>query len=168
MIRRAIVRIAAPLVTVLLAVSVPAYAQRFDAARRETVAAIPGLDVVTIRDTVTNSCYTLFILEPAIPRVPSVVPDQRSAQELADERDRRLAALLAEYERSQFAPVPGFPVPTLRYGWEGNRVQSEYEQRLRDKEFSRLEEQITRLAAAPRLAVAGPSSCTAPAAALKR
>lgn len=162
--RRAIVRIAAPLVTVLLALSAPAHAQRFDAARRETVAAIPGLDIVTVRDTATNTCYTLFILEPSIQRVPSIVPDQRSAQELADERDRRLAALLADYERSQFAPVPGFPVPTLRYGLEGNRVQSEYEQRLRDKDFSRLEEQITRLAAAPRLAVAGPAPCTASAA----
>ncbi|HVG56792.1 MAG TPA: hypothetical protein VM846_20305 [Vicinamibacterales bacterium] len=167
MIRSAIVRIAAPLVTVLFAVSAPAYAQRFDAARRETVAAIPGLDVVTIRDTTTNTCYTLFILEPSIQPTPSSVPDQRSAQELADERDRRLAGLLAEYERSQFAPVPGFPVPTLRYGWEGNRVMSEYEQRLRDKDFSRLEEQIARLAAAPRLAVAGPAPCTA-SAALKR
>src|SRR5262245_30775724 len=98
--RRAIVRIAAPLVTALLACSAPALAQRLDAARREPVAAIPGLDIVTIRDTATNTCYTLFILEPSIQRVPSIVPDQRSAQELADERDRRLAALLADYERS--------------------------------------------------------------------
>jgi hypothetical protein len=44
---------------------------------------------------------------------------------------------------------------------------SEYEQRLRDRDFSRLEEQIARLAAAPRLAVAGPAPCT-PAAAAKR
>ena len=155
-------QVAAGVAAALLTAS-SAHAQRFDAARRETVAAIQGLDVVTIRDTVLNACYTLFIMEPAVQPVRPVRADPASLQDLAEERDRRLSGLLVEYERSQYAAVPGFPVPNpLRYAWEGNKVQGEYERRLRDKEINRLEEQLAHIASAPRLAVTGPVPCGAP------
>jgi hypothetical protein len=152
-------RIAACVAAAVLADSPAMLAQRFDAAKREAVTAIPGLDVVTIRDTSLNVCYTLFILEPAVQPAASAPADARSIQDLAHERDRQLAAVIAEYERSQYATVPGFPVPTLRYSWEGTRVQSEYERKLREKDASRLEEQLAHLASVPRLAVAGPVPC---------
>jgi hypothetical protein len=154
--------VAAVVAAALLTAS-SAHAQRFDAARRETVAAIQGLDVVTIRDTVLNACYTLFIMESVVQPVRPVRADPASLQDLAEERDRRLSALLVEYERSQYAAVPGFPVPNpLRYAWEGDKVQGEYERRLRDKETNRLEEQLAQIASAPRLAVTGPVPCGAP------
>jgi hypothetical protein len=150
--------LAAGVAAVLLTAST-AHAQRFDAARREAVAAIPGLDVVTIRDTVLNACYTLFIMESAVQPARPLRADPASVQDLANERDRRLAELLAEYERSQYATVPGFVVPSLRFAWEGDKVQGEYERRLRDKEIDRLEEQLAHVASAPRLAVTGPVPC---------
>lgn len=156
----ATLRIAACVAAAVLADSPALLAQRFDSVKRETVTAIPGLDVVTIRDTVLNACYTLFILEPVVQPARSAPADARSVQDLAQERDRQLAALIAEYERSQYATVPGFPVPNpLRYAWEGDRVQSEYERKLREKDASRLEEQLAHLASSPRLAVTGPASC---------
>ena len=164
---RATIRIAAWGAAVVLAASAPAHAQRFTAVGREAVTAIPGLEIVTLRDAVLNVCYTLFMLEPTLQPSPVTIPDSRSLQELADERDRRLAALLAEHERQQYAPVPGFVPNSLRYAWEGTRVQGEFDRALRDKELNRLEEQLARLAAAPRLTVTGPAPC-APAAAAKR
>jgi hypothetical protein len=162
MCRSATRRLAAGVTAALLTAST-AHAQRFDAARREAVAAIPGLDVIMIRDTVLNACYTLFVMEPVGESARPLRADPASIPDLANERDRRLAALLAEYEQSQYAAVPGFPVPNpLRYAWEGNKVQSEYERRLRDKEISRLEEQLAHMASTPRLAVTGPVPCGAP------
>ena len=93
MCRAATVRLAAGVAAALLTAGT-VHAQRFDAARRETVAAIPGLDVVTIRDTALNACYTLFIMEPGVQPARPSRADPASLQDLAEERDRRLSALL--------------------------------------------------------------------------
>ncbi len=161
-------RIAVLGATAFVAVGATAHAQRFSAVGREAVATAPGLEVVTLRDATLNACYTLFIFEPAPQAARLIVPDSRSAQDLAEERDRRLAALLAEYERSQYAPVPGFVTNPLRFSVEADRVEREYERRVREQEMSRLEDQLTRATAAPRMAVSGPSPCPPPAAASTR
>jgi hypothetical protein len=161
-------RIAACGLVALLGADATAHAQRFSAVGREAVATAPGLEVVTVRDATLNACYTLFLFEPASQPSRVVIPDSRSRQDLAEERDRRLAALLAEHERSLYAPVPGFVADPLPYRVEIERVQSEFERTLREQELSRLEEQLARATAAPRMAVSGPAPCSPAAAAAKR
>jgi len=157
-------RVGAAIVAAMLSGAAAVHAQvRFDAPRRESVPAIPGLEIVTIRDSTLNACYTLFIMEPAAQWPPTRSTDSPSIQDLARERDRLLAALNAEYEHSQYSVTPGFPIPNpLKYAWEGNKVQSEYERKVRDKEVTRLELQLAEMVRAPRLAVSGPVLCAPP------
>ena len=135
---------------------------RFEVSSRETVAAVPGLQIVTVRDNVLKACYTLFIVEP-VRQAGTATRTESTVPEAAAERDRQLSALSADYERALVAAMPGTLGPNaLRYEWEGDKVQSDYELRLRERELTRLEEQIAQIATAPRLAVAGPAPCVAP------
>lgn len=130
---------------------------RFTAVSRDSVAGAPGLQIVTLRDTVANACYTVFILEasPSLGRSGSP-----SVEAAADDRDRQLAALIADLDRALVNAAPGTLGPNLlRYQWEGDKVQSDYERQLREAEFGRLEAQLAAIASAPRLAVTGPSAC---------
>lgn len=129
----------------------------------EKVAAVSGLEIVVVRDTVLNACYTLFVLRPSPQAAPAAPSDAATIEQAAGERDRRLSALTAEFERGLPGGVPGtLGSNPLRYQWEGDKVQSEYERQVREKEFARLGEQLALIAGEPRLAVAGPAPCEPP------
>lgn len=133
---------------------------RFEPTAREPVAAVPGLEVVTLRDAAANACYTLFIMRPDIRAGIPAPTDAATLRELAGARDRTLAMLSEQFERGQYGGVPGnLGANPLRYQWEGDKVQSEYERRVRQEEFGRLEALLAQIAAEPRIAVAGPAPC---------
>lgn len=133
---------------------------RFEAAGHATVTGVPGLEVVSVRDAAANSCYTLFVLRPAALPIAPPRGGSASIRDAATERDRRLAALAADFERGMPGAVPGtLGTDPLRYQWEGDKVQSEYERLVREEEFGRLARQLTEIAAQPQLAVAGPGPC---------
>jgi hypothetical protein len=133
---------------------------RFAAVTRDTIAAVPGLQIVTIRDTVQEACYVLFMIEG--PRLPTIQPHAESAtlEAAAAFRDHQLQELSTEFERALYAPVPAVPAPNmLRYEWEGQKVQSEFDRAFLESQFARLEDWLAQIAKGPRLAVSGPAPC---------
>jgi len=145
-------------------ISAPVYAQaRFEALSREGVAAVPGLQIVAVRDAALNICYTLFVLTPAQPAPAR--PDVRSVPDAAGARDQQLAAVLGEFERGLSSASPAMLVNNpLKFQWEAQNAQIEYEHALRQSELARVEEELAQIRDTPHLAVSGPVSCT-PAAA---
>ncbi len=156
-------RIGAGLVCALVAAASLHGQARFEVASRETVGSVSGLEIVTVRDTALNACYTLFVFRP----VPELAPprvDTTTVQEAASERDRKLAALSEEFERGLPGAVPAtLGANPLKYEWEGDKVQSDYERLVREREMARLEERLDLIAGEPRIAVAGPAPCEAAA-----
>lgn len=134
---------------------------RFVAVTRDEITAVPGLQVVTIRDTVQEACYVLFMIEGARP--PTIQPPEFATLEAAAAlRDQRLQELSTEFERALYAPVPAVPAPnTLQYEWEGQKAQSDFDRAFLRSEFARLEDWLAQIAAGPRLAVSGPAPCGA-------
>ena len=133
---------------------------RFEAVTRDAVDAVPGLQVITIRDRALNACYTLFVIEAA-KQVPPLPPlEMLSPDEAAAERDGRLSQLIAALEQSSSVAVPGTLGPNiLQYEWEAQKAQSEFERALREAEVARLEAPLKRIADAPHFAVSGPAPC---------
>jgi hypothetical protein len=135
--------------------------QRFVLVGSEPQLALPGLEIVTIRDTVQDACYLLFVVKGR----PAGLEQAPLALEAAKaERDRKLAALAGQFDRAQYTPAPGVPQASpLRYEWEAQKAQSDYERALLDYHFKQLEDSIAQVAASARLAVTGPAPCSAPA-----
>lgn len=144
-----------------LLVSAPALAQtRFEVTGREGVGALPGLQIFAVRDSLLSTCYTLFIMDTARQPANQARPEPPSILEAASERDRRLDQLSTDFDRAVSTTLPGMISPSsLRYQWEGAKIQSDYERVLRERDVSRLEDQLVQIAASPRLAVAGPVPC---------
>jgi hypothetical protein len=135
--------------------------RRFVFVGSEPQLAVPGLEIVTLRDTVQDACYLLFVMKgpAAVPQAPSLALDAAKA-----ERDRKLAGLAGQFDRAQYTPAPGVPQASpLRYEWEAQKAQSDYERVLLDYHFKQLEDSIAQVAAGARLAVTGPAPCSAPA-----
>lgn len=150
----------------LIAAAAGSAQARFETVGRDTVAAVPGLQILTIKDNVQNGCYTVFLVEAARPAPSPPADDTRTVADAAAKRDQRLQELITEYERGQATLTAGTVVADpLRYALEGQKAQIEFESALRLNELARLEERLDRIAAAPRLAVSGPSPCPRPAAA---
>lgn len=134
---------------------------RFEVRARERVAAVAGLEIITVHDAALDACYTMFVLQPQGQTLPAPT-GRTNLQEAAVERDRRLAALNAEFERGLSGGVPAtLGSNPLKYTWEGDKVQSDYEHRVRESEMARLEAQLAAIVSEPRLAVAGPAPCEA-------
>jgi hypothetical protein len=148
----------------LLAIGTTLHAQaRFEAMTRDAVAAVPGLEVVTIRDNAVNNCYTLFVIHPVRPAQNLDQVEPMSVEGAAAQRDHRLSELSAEFENALWAALPGTLGPdSLKYQWEGQKAQSEFERVLRETELAKLEAWLRPIADAPRLAVAGPGPCRTP------
>jgi hypothetical protein len=84
----------------LLAASATVQAQaRFDSVAREAVAAVPGLEVVSVRDLALGSCYTLFLFQPQSPAPVSAPVDSTTLDAAVTARDGRLDALSADLQR---------------------------------------------------------------------
>jgi len=134
--------------------------QRFAMISREALPLVPGLQIVTLRDTASqNACYTLFLVEA--PAAASQAPPQ-TVESATAARDQRLQALAADFERAQFAPIPGVPsLNALQVELEAQRAQSDFNRAVLDYHFARLEESLAQLAKGSRLAVTGPASCPA-------
>jgi hypothetical protein len=146
-----------------LAAGVTVRAQpRFEAITRDTVAVVPGLEIVTIRDKAANACYTLFVMRPAGAVQTMGDTEFTSVEQAAARRDQRLSALSTEFEHSLATAVPGTLGPdVLKYQWEGQNVQSDFEHVLREAELGKLATLLRQIAGAPKLAVAGPAPCSA-------
>jgi hypothetical protein len=135
---------------------------RFEGMTRDGVAAVPGLQVIMVRDNTLNACYTLFVIDAASPLQALPPIEARSVQNAAAERDRRLSELSTELEKTRSTVVAGTLGPDiLKYEWEGQKAQSEFERVLLENEVARLEAPLKRIADAPKLAVSGPAPCGA-------
>jgi hypothetical protein len=140
---------------------------RFQATSREVVGSAPGLQIVTVRDSMLNACYTVFVIDAS--SVASPAPAAANIEDAARERDQRLSDLSAEFEHGLLGGVPAtLTANPLRYQWEANKAQSDYERVVRQAEMARLSDQIAQLASAPRIAVAGPTACEKPSSAAPR
>jgi hypothetical protein len=132
---------------------------RFSMLSRETVAVVPTLQVITIRDAAQNSCYLLFTIDTSLStanRVDAQTPDVAGA---AARRDHRFADLNRAYEQSFGSLFVGTPANALPYQFEAQKIQADFERVVRDEELTRLEAQLERVLAAPKIAVSGPAPC---------
>jgi hypothetical protein len=100
----------------MAALAPPASAQpRFELLTRDKIAAVSGLQIITIRDNQLAACYTIFVLEsPAPTPPPSLEPTiaapsaeelekadvLRRVREAAANRDRQLTALRSRIDPS--------------------------------------------------------------------
>jgi hypothetical protein len=144
----------------LLAAGVTAQAQgRFDPMAREAVAAVPGLEVVSVRDRALGTCYTLFLLQPqsVAPVTPPI--DARTVVAAAAERDRRLDAVSAELHRLETTQKMVTVQNPLQHQLDGEKALADFEQVAREAILAKVDARLAEIAAAPRLAVAGPSRC---------
>jgi hypothetical protein len=145
---------------------------RFEILSRDAVAvspaqavAVPGLQIVTVRDNAIGACYTVFVMDP--PRSAESAPrvDTSSVDAAAARRDRQLADLTGEFDRALASPTPGTLGPSsLRYELEGQKIQSDFDRTLREQDVARIERRLEQMAQLPRMAVSGPAACPKPAA----
>ncbi len=133
---------------------------RFVAVAHDTIAVVPGLDVVTVRDTAQDVCYVLFTFEgDRSAAAPNAAASPAAA---AAERDRRLQDLAAEFDRSQYNVYPAVPPPNvLKYVFEAQKAESDADRAFIEAEVARIEQSLARLAKLPRIAVGGPAPCGA-------
>jgi hypothetical protein len=121
---------------------------------------VPGLQIVTMLDTAQGACYLIFLTESDSPRERHFTAQQSDVDRATTWRDRRLAELSQAYDQAFYAVYPGTPpINVLRFSWEAEKVQSEYERIVRENELAWFEEQLERIALLPRIAVSGPAPC---------
>ena len=135
---------------------------RFVVVARDALPLVPGLSVVTVRDSVQEACYVLFLIEDAH---PAIARDRGELPTLADAaalREARLQELSAEFERMQYPISAGIPKNPLKFVWEGQKIQNDFERAFLEREFALLEGWVAQIATGPRLAVSGPAPCTPP------
>jgi hypothetical protein len=126
---------------------------RFEALKQDTIPGVGGLRIITVRDTLLDACYTLFMTESstADTGAPSAPPiddaRQQSIQRLRDAaalHDERISELKAQFETKtgltpEMARIPGLAVARnvslgdylVRYEVERMRVDGLYESALR-------------------------------------
>lgn len=136
---------------------------RFVAVTQDALPAMPGLQVVTIRDSVQDACYVLFVMEgehPASSGDQGEPPPTLAAATAL--RDAKLQQLGVEFERTQYPIAAGIPPNPLKFVWEGQKIQNDFERAFLEREFARLGAWVAQLGTGPRLAVSGPGPCSAP------
>jgi hypothetical protein len=126
---------------------------RFEALKQETVPGVGGLRIVTVRDTLLDACYTLFMTEPpstadnAAPPPPIDDAQQQSIQRLRDAaalHDEQVVALRTQFESRtgltpEMARIPGLAVARnvsladylVRYEAERMRVDGLFQSAIR-------------------------------------
>lgn len=144
----------------LFAAGVTAQEQgRFDRVAREAVAAVPGLEVVSVRDRALGSCYTLFLFQPQLVAPVAAPSDAQTVVAAAAERDRRLDAVSAELHRLETTQKMVTVQNPLQHQLDGQKALADFEQVAREAILARVDARLAEIATAPRLAVAGPSRC---------
>ena len=127
---------------------------------RDALSAVPGLQIITIRDSVQEACYVLFMIEGARSATIQPQADLANLEAAAARRDSRLQELSTSFEHALYAPIPAVPAPNmLKYEWEGQKAQSAFDQAFLASQLSRLEDWLVQIAQGPRLAVSGPAPC---------
>jgi hypothetical protein len=135
---------------------------RFRAIGNDNIAAAQPLQVVTVRDDAQDVCYLVFLFQPERSAAGRPDAERVDIAGAITSRDRRLAELSDAYEKAFLTPAPVIPpLNLLRFEWEGWKVQSEYERAVRERELTRLELALERIAAMPAMTVSGPVSCAA-------
>jgi len=126
---------------------------RFEVLKQDVLAGASGLRVMTIRDNDIAQCYTLFMTEPALsteaarPTAAPVDPAQqesiRRIREAAENYDRQVAALNAQFEakvgrppRDTWDNLSGWPytfTSVVQYELDRARIANEYERALQSE-----------------------------------
>jgi hypothetical protein len=132
---------------------------RFDSVAREAVAAVPGLEVVSVRDLALGSCYTLFLFQPQLATPVTAPVESTTLDAAAAKRDGRLDALSADLQRLVETQRTVTISNPLRYQFDGEKALADFEQIAREAILARVDARLAEIAAAPRLAVTGPSRC---------
>jgi hypothetical protein len=135
-----------------LSQSAPSAQSRFEALKQDTIPEVPGLRIITVRDTLLDTCYTLFMSEPTGTTgliAPPPIDDarQQAIQRLRDageRHDQQVGSLKAQFEAKtgltpEMARVPGLAVARnisladylVRYEAERLKVDTEYDGILR-------------------------------------
>jgi hypothetical protein len=151
---RHVINAGASLIVVLLLSASPSAQRRFEALKQDTIPEVAGLKIITVRDTLLNTCYTLFMMESPVAadaNAPSEPPiddaKRQSLQRLRDaavRHDREVSELRTQFEwkngvSPEMARIPGLVVEKnialgdslVRYEADRLRVDSEYESVLR-------------------------------------
>jgi len=122
---------------------------RFEATTQNAIEGVSGLRIITVRDRTLNTCYLVFVNEPA-PRGEARPDAPGDLRQVRTERDQRLADLVHAYEQDRGA-VPGTIIPNpLRYEFLGGTTQIDYALLVLEQLFLRLEDALARLAGASR------------------
>src|SRR5215471_10211601 len=96
---------------------------RFEALKQDTIPGVGGLRIITVRDTLLDACYTLFMTESTaanfVPEPPPIDDArQQSIQRLRDAaamHDEQVGALRSQFESRtgltpEMARIPGLAV----------------------------------------------------------
>ena len=152
--RHVIAALTALLCSVLLLATSSLSAQsRFEALKQDTIAEVAGLRIITVRDTLLNTCYTLFMMAPvAVAANAPAAPPPDEARQQAIERirqaaelhDQQVAELKLQFQSKtgltpEMARIPGLAVARnvsladylVRYEVERMKSDSLYESVLR-------------------------------------
>lgn len=140
MFRRTIGILAAGVLVLSVTAPVPAQA-RFDVLAQQAVSEVSGLRIVTIRDTQSAECYTLFIIESQAPEpaVETSAPAEEAAQasirriqDAAARRERQLAELqptgAGQLKHASDFPSVIRPAETARL-----KIEEDFERTLREE-----------------------------------
>ena len=126
---------------------------RFEALKQDTVPEVAGLRVITLRDTLLDACYTLFMMEPVgppagAPQAPPIDEARQQAidriRDAAERHDQQVAELSLQFQSKtgltpEMARIPGLAVARnvsladylVKYDVERMKADSEYEGVLR-------------------------------------
>jgi hypothetical protein len=151
---RHVINAGASLLAVLLLAASPSAQHRFEALKQDTIPEVAGLRIITVRDTLLDTCYTLFMMETPVAAdanassEPPIDDAQRQAlqrlRDAAARHERQVADLRAQFEwkigvTPEMARIPGLIVEKnialgdylVRYEADRLRVDAEYESVLR-------------------------------------
>jgi hypothetical protein len=146
---------------VLLAAGAVGAQARFESVAHEAVAGVPGLEIVIVHDRTVSSCYTLFLFQPRTRGTLTAPVDAATLDAAAAERNRRLDALSADVQGMVETVRAGIVPNPLRSQLDGQKVLADFEQVAREAMLTRIDARLAEIAAALRLAVAGPTRCQA-------
>jgi hypothetical protein len=111
---------------------------RFEVSSRESIGAVPGLTVYTLRDTQLGVCFVLFILQPSgASPLDQLLTQQPLPEPSAEQVEKsRVAQILREAAAARDREVEALrrradTLWTVQYELEFARIQDEYERVVR-------------------------------------
>ena len=144
--------------TICLAVAPPLSAQeRFHTTDATVLPALPGMRIVSVKDSLRNRCYLAFVEDAARPDAALIDPPDVTAA--ASQRDHDLASLVHAYE-SDTSVYAGTITPNpLKYEVLAQTTQLTFALSVVENLIARLEAQLDRVAAAPRTLAVVQDAC---------